>query len=41
MQQCLDKDLEIVVLEPTFSNIKNIFELKDLVKRSEILLSYV
>jgi hypothetical protein len=33
MQQCLDKDLEIVVLELAFNNFKNIFELKDLARR--------
>jgi hypothetical protein len=33
MQQCLDKDLKVIVLEPTFSDIKNIFKLKDLAKK--------
>jgi hypothetical protein len=33
MQQCLDKDLENVVLKPTFNDINNIFELKDLARK--------
>jgi hypothetical protein len=33
MQQCLDKDLENVVLKPTFNNINKIFELKEHVRK--------
>jgi hypothetical protein len=33
MQQCVDKYLEVIVLEPTPSDIRNIFKLKDLVKK--------
>lgn len=33
MQQRLDKNFKIIVLEPTFNNFKNIFELKDLARK--------
>jgi hypothetical protein len=33
MQQHLDNDLKVIVLEPTFSDIRNIFKLKDLAKK--------
>ncbi len=38
MQQCLDKDLRVVVLKPSPSDIKSIFKLKNLArtKRSSI-----
>jgi hypothetical protein len=29
----LDKDLEVIVLEPTLSDINNIFKLKDLARK--------
>jgi hypothetical protein len=41
MQQCLDKDLKIVISKLTPSDIKNIPKLQDLAKRSEILLNFV
>jgi hypothetical protein len=41
MQQCLDKDLKIVISKLTPSGIKNFFKLKDLAKKSEILLNFV
>jgi hypothetical protein len=40
MQQCLDKGLKIVISILTFSEIMGIFKLKDLAKRSEILLNF-
>jgi hypothetical protein len=33
MQQCVDKDLELIVLKPTPSDIRNIFKLKNLAKK--------
>ncbi len=41
MQQCLDKDSKIVISKVTPSDIKSIFKLKDLAKRSEIPLNFV
>jgi hypothetical protein len=32
MQQCLEKDIKVVVSKPTFSDIKSIFKLKDLAR---------
>jgi hypothetical protein len=32
MQQCLEKDLKVVVSKPTPSDIRNIFKLKDLIR---------
>jgi hypothetical protein len=32
MQQCLEKDLKVVVSKPTPSDIRSIFKLKDLVR---------
>jgi len=32
MQQCLEKDLKVVVSKPTPSDIMNIFKLKDLAR---------
>lgn len=40
MQQCLDKYLKVVVLEPTPSDIRSIFNLKDLARKKRNFVEF-